>query len=137
MAGKFAGFWARPLGAACCVLLATGCSLFATVEHTESDTCTLAASCADLLGAQPVPSTGMATIYPDGATATSVYCEMAADGGGWTRVVRFDAAVDACPGNWVASSQVVGCVRDLPGSGLRTAFFTPPLPEYGEVRGYT
>jgi hypothetical protein len=57
-------------------------------------------------------------------------------GGGWTRVVDFDAQVDPCPGDWQPLASPKVCHRDLLASGSRTASFDTPLAAYREVAGY-
>lgn len=94
-----------------------------------------ARSCSEVLAGDPAAISGTYEIDgPDGPV--EVFCDMDLFGGGWTRVVDFDAAVDPCPGDWQPLDAPKVCHRNLGGAGVRLASFAPPIASYTEIAGY-
>ena len=59
------------------------------------------ASCLDILNLGQSVGDGQYTVYPDGVTAVTVYCDMANDDGGWTLVAAgSSAASEAEKASW-------------------------------------
>jgi hypothetical protein len=98
-----------------------------------------ARSCRDLLEAFPLLEDGWYEIEVDASPGTfEVFCDMTAEGGGWTRIADFDAERgDPCPGEWQPLDEALLCVVDAPEGGIaRSASFLSLQGLYGEVRGY-
>jgi len=96
-------------------------------------------SCADIHDLFPALSSGTYTIDPDGVggnNPVAVYCDMEADGGGWTRVADVNANKGLCPGEWVYTNIPKVCFRLEGNQGCKSALFNTFGLTYGEVRGY-
>ena len=60
-------------------------------------------SCSYIKKQSPSKQSGVYTVYPDGNTATKVYCDMDTSGGGWTLIAKFSNKDSK---NWVSKRSV-------------------------------
>lgn len=103
--------------------------------HDAEDVRPPTGSCQELRASNPSLPSGDYTIIVN-RRSVSVFCDM--ESGGWTRVVRFDAAADACPGEWVSGRENTVCLIPSPScdGAEASAFFDSPQGPYSEVRGF-
>jgi len=104
-------------------------------------------TCWDILQEGLSRGDGEYTTFYDGEVLV-IYCDMSFDGGGWARVVLFDAAEDECPGQWEGwldrvleddeggPPRCVNIGRYCSDTTAASAHFEPPQASYGEVRGF-
>jgi hypothetical protein len=103
----------------------------------DDDSRHLCRSCQEILDVGWSTGDGDYDIASQGCGEITVFCDMTTDGGGWTEALRFDAATDACPGDWQSADTGASlvCTRDTSDTwGTRTALF-PTCVLWDEVLG--
>lgn len=88
-------------------------------RYCERGACAIAASCAQIHATSPTLPSEVVEIDPDGAgpgVPFEAFCEMGADGGGWTLLLKVDGASDSFAYDspeWSASAPLDGSTPDL------------------------
>ncbi len=97
---------------------------------------TIATSCLDHLNTNPLAKSGMYYVFPNGMVngGNEVYCDMEADGGGWTRIANYSAAKSGCNENFALSNESYICLKQ---TREETQTFSNMGIKYQEVRGNT